>query len=76
MPPWIDIVPTIACGQSDEDSDTLELVPERSYGCLITGRIQSHIGLGFEQPGLVKDVPAHGQGSLKVPYNPNHSTII
>jgi len=38
-----------------------------------------HVGQGFKQPDLAKDVPAHSrtvsaQGSLKVPSNPNNFT--
>lgn len=34
----------------------------RSCGCPISGTIQGQAGQGFEQPGLVKDVPANGRG--------------
>jgi len=42
--------------------------------------IQGQVGQGFQQPGLVEDVPVHCRGGwtrrpLKVPSNPNHSMI-
>ena len=38
-----------------EGGEALEKVAQR--GC-----VQGHVGQGFEQPGLVKGVPAHGRG--------------
>ena len=29
------------------------------YGCPLPGSVQGQAGWGFEQPDLVKDVPAH-----------------
>jgi len=45
------------------------------------GCLKPQIGWGFEQPDLVKDVPAHGRRvgmrrSLKVLFNPDHSVIV
>ena len=34
----------------------------RSCGCPIPGSVQGQVGRGFEQPGLVEGVPAHGRG--------------
>ncbi|KAK4810510.1 hypothetical protein QYF61_004290 [Mycteria americana] len=39
--------------------ETLEQVAQRSCECPITGSVQGQVGWGFEQPDLVKDVPAH-----------------
>jgi len=43
-------------------------------------KCQGQDGCGFEQPGLVEDVPAHSrrleQVIFKVPSNPNHSMIL
>jgi len=49
--------------------------------CPVPETVQGQVGQGFEQPCLVKDVPARGRGvgarwSLKVPSNPNHSVIL
>lgn len=32
-----------------------------SCGCSAIGRVQGQAGQGFEEPGLVKDVPAPGK---------------
>jgi len=32
------------------------------YGCPLHGCAQGQVGWGFEQPGLVESVPAHGRG--------------
>jgi len=37
-------------------------VVQRSCGCSLPGRVQGQAGQGFEQPGLVEGVPAHGRG--------------
>jgi len=42
--------------------ETLEQVAQRSCGCPLPGIVQGQVGWGFEQPGLVEDVPAHGRG--------------
>jgi len=42
--------------------ETLEGVAQRTCGCPITGSVPGQVGLGFEQPGLVKDVAAHSKG--------------
>ena len=41
---------------------TLEQVAQRSCGCPLPGSVQGQVGRGFEQPGLVEGVPAHGRG--------------
>ena len=45
-----------------EDDEALEQVAQRSCGCPIIGSVQGQAGRGFEQPGLVDGVPAHGRG--------------
>jgi len=35
-------------------------VAQRSCGCPLPERVQGQAGQGFEQPGLVEIVPAHG----------------
>ena len=45
-----------------EGGETLEQVAQRSCRCPIPGSVQGQIGWGFEEPDLVKDVPAHGGG--------------
>ena len=40
----------------------VEQVAERSCGCCLPGSVQGHVGRGFEQPGVVEGVPAHGRG--------------
>jgi len=42
-----------------ESCETLEQVAQRSCGCALPGSVQGQLGRDFEQPGLVKDVPAH-----------------
>jgi len=37
-------------------------VSQRSSGCSLPGGVQGQVGWGFEPPGLVEDVPAHGRG--------------
>jgi len=39
-------------------------LPKSSYhhGCPLPGSVQGQAGWGFEQPGLVGGVPAHGGG--------------
>jgi len=39
----------------------LERMPHRTYGCSLPGSVQGQAGWGFEQPGLVEGVPAHGR---------------
>jgi len=34
---------------------------QRSCGYPLPGSVQGQVGWGFEQSGLVKDVPAHGR---------------
>jgi len=38
------------------------LIDQRSCGCPLPGSVPGQIGWGFEQPGLVEGVPAHGRG--------------
>ena len=45
-----------------EGGETLEEVVQRSCECPIIRSVQSQVGGGFEQPGLVEGVPAHGRG--------------
>ena len=45
-----------------EGGEALEQVAQRSGGCPIPGSVQGQVGWGFEQPGLVEGVPAHGRG--------------
>ena len=40
----------------------MEQVIQRNSGCPIPGSVQGQFGWGFEQPGLVEGVPAHGRG--------------
>ena len=42
--------------------DKLEQVAQRSCGCPLPESVQAQVGWGFEQPGLVESVPAHGRG--------------
>jgi len=42
--------------------EALAQVAQRSCGCPIPGSVQSQAGWGFEQPGLVEGVSAHGRG--------------
>ena len=46
----------------DEGGETLEQVAQRRCGCPIIGSVQGQVEWSFEQPHLVKDVPAHGRG--------------
>jgi len=41
----------------NESGEVLEQVSQRSCGCPLPGSV----GRGFEQPGLVGGVPAHGR---------------
>jgi len=43
-----------------EGDEALEQVAQRSCGCPLPGSVQGQAGWGFEQPGLVEGVPAHG----------------
>ena len=42
--------------------EALGQVAQRGCGCPIPGSVQGQVGWGFEQPGLVEGVPAHGSG--------------
>ena len=46
----------------NDGAETLEEVAQRGCGCPIPGSVQGQVGWGFEQPGLVKNVPACGRG--------------
>ena len=37
-------------------------LPRWGGGCPLPGSVQGQVGRGFEQPGLVEGVPAHGRG--------------
>jgi len=43
--------------------EKLAQVAQRSCGCPLPGGVQCQAGWGFEQPGLVEDVPAHVRGA-------------
>ena len=45
-----------------EGGEALEQVSQRGCGCPLPGSVQGQVGWGFEQPGLVEGVPAHGRG--------------
>jgi len=45
-----------------EGGEALEQVDQRSCGCPLPGSVHSQAGWGFEQPGVVEGVPAHGTG--------------
>ena len=45
-----------------EGGEALEQVAQRGCRCPISGSVQGQVGWGFEQPGLVEGVPAHGRG--------------
>jgi len=45
-----------------EGSEALKQVAQRSYGCPLPGSVQSQVGWGCEQHGLVEDVLAYGRG--------------
>jgi len=47
---------------NNEGGETLERVAQRVGRCLIPGNIEGQVGCVFEQPSLVKDVPADGKG--------------
>jgi len=47
----------------DEGSEALEQVVRRCCGCPLPSSVQGQVGRGFEQPGLVEGVPAHGRGA-------------
>ncbi|GAB0191433.1 cAMP-dependent protein kinase inhibitor alpha [Grus japonensis] len=55
------------CGEwiesNPEEKDLVDKVAQRSCGCPIPGSVQAQTGWGFEQPGLVEGVPAHGRGA-------------
>jgi len=45
-----------------ESGEALAQVAQRSCGCPLPGSVQGQFGWGFEHPGLVEGVPAHGRG--------------
>ena len=45
-----------------EGGEAQEQVAQRGCGWPIPGSVQGQVGWGFEQPGLVEGVPAHGRG--------------
>ena len=44
-----------------EGGEALEYVAQRSCGWPLPGSVQGQAGRGFEQPGLLEGVPAHGR---------------
>ena len=42
--------------------ETLAQLAQRNCGCPLPGSVQGQARRGFEQPGLVEGVPAHGKG--------------
>jgi len=46
---------------ANKGDEALAQVAQRGCVCPITGSIQGRVGGGFEQPGLVEGVPAHGR---------------
>lgn len=46
-----------------EDVEALAQAAQRNCGCSISGSVQGEAGWGFEQPGLLEGVTAHGRGS-------------
>jgi len=44
------------------EGEALAQVAQRSCGCSLSGSVEGQFGRGFEQPGLVEGVPAHGWG--------------
>jgi len=55
-------------------------LPREAVVCPLPGSVQGQVGRGFEQRGLVEDVPAYGRGlgtrCYEVPFNPNCSVIL
>ena len=49
-------------GLGGTGGETLDQVAQGGSGGPILGNIQGQVGCGFEQPGLVEDVPAHCRG--------------
>jgi len=45
-----------------EGGEALAQVAQRICGCPFPGSVQGQVGWGFEQPGLLEGVPAHGRG--------------
>jgi len=45
-----------------EGGEALAQTAQRSCGCPLPGSVQGQAGQGFDQPGLVEGVPAHGRG--------------
>jgi len=67
-----------------EGGEALEQAAQSSCGCPLPGSVQAQVGWGFEQPGILEGVPAHGCSNLfpgwnlttfSVPSNPNHSMM-
>lgn len=63
-----------------EGHEALEEIFQRNSEWLVPGRIQGHVGCGFEQPGRVETLPAHSRRVrtrmiFKVPSKSNHSEI-
>jgi len=47
----------------NESAETLEQAAQRGCGCPLPGSVPGHVGWGFEQPDLVKDVSVSGRGA-------------
>jgi len=45
-----------------EGGEARAQVAQSSCGCPLPGIVQGQVRWGFEQPGLVEGVPAHGRG--------------
>jgi len=43
-------------------SMAVKYIAQRRCGCFLPGIVESQAGQDFEQPDLLKDVPAHGRG--------------
>jgi len=53
----------------DKGGEALAQVAQRRCGCPLPGSVQGQAGWGFEQPGLVEGVPAHGK-EIGIDYMP------
>ena len=53
---------TVAVVCHCEGGEALAQVAQRDCGCRLPGSVHGQVGWGFEQPGLVEGVLAHGRG--------------
>jgi len=44
-----------------EGAEALEQIAQRNCGCPLPGSVQGQVGWGFEEPGCLDGVPAHGR---------------